>query len=73
MHKLSQHELLRMLHAQLHHFEQSPDFGDQDAVAVIRQHLLRRIREAESGMQERVRISYRRGFGSKHKTESEAA
>ena len=38
---------LATLRAALEHFEQSPDFGDSDAVEVIRQHLKVRIREAE--------------------------
>jgi hypothetical protein len=36
------------LRSQLRHFENSPDFGDADAVAAIRSLLLLRIREAES-------------------------
>lgn len=39
---------LEKLRANLKHFENSPDFGDAEAVAVIRRHLLTRIREAES-------------------------
>jgi hypothetical protein len=45
-----QYDVLGTLRAQLEHFERSPDFGDADAVAVIRQHLLTRIREAEGAM-----------------------
>jgi hypothetical protein len=45
-----QNDVLKTLQAQLEHFNQSPDFGDAEAVAVIRQHLLLRIREAESAM-----------------------
>ena len=43
-----QQDRVEALRAQLSHFEQSPDFGDAEAVAVIRRHLLLRIREAES-------------------------
>lgn len=50
MNHLSQADLLCKLQAQLQHFESSPDFGDAEAVAVIRRHLLVRIREAESGL-----------------------
>jgi len=42
---------LETLRAYLHHFDQSPDFGDSEAVAVIRRHLLMRIHEAEGAMQ----------------------
>ena len=42
---------LETLRAYLNHFDQSPDFGDSEAVAVIRQHLMTRIREAEGAMQ----------------------
>lgn len=43
-------DLLSKLQAQLQHFDRSPDFGDAEAVAAIRQHLLQRIREAEGLM-----------------------
>ena len=42
--------MIRALKAQLHHFDHSPDFGDGEAVQVIRQHLLLRIREAEGAV-----------------------
>ena len=41
---------LEVLNTYLRHFDQSPDFGDSEAVAEIRRHLLIRIREAESAM-----------------------
>jgi hypothetical protein len=50
MNKLPKYDLLQTLRTQLHHFDHSPDFGDAEAVAVIRQHLLLRIREAESAL-----------------------
>jgi hypothetical protein len=59
MNRLSQHELLHSLRAQLRHFDCSPDFGDAEAVAVIRHYLLLRIREAE-GLS---RIGVRPGSG----------
>lgn len=40
-------DLLETLRANLEHFENSPDFGDAEAVEAIRRHLLVRIREAE--------------------------
>jgi len=50
---------LEELRAQLQHFDQSPDFGDRDAVEEIRQHLLLRIREAEGSLQTPRRIDPR--------------
>ena len=47
---------LEELRAQLQHFEQSPDFGDADAVDEIRQHLLLRMREAEGMLQTKERL-----------------
>ena len=41
---------LAELRASLRHFEQSPDFGDMEAVEVIRRHLEVRIREAEGAL-----------------------
>jgi hypothetical protein len=41
---------LTALRASLWHFEQSPDFGDTEAVEVIRRHLEVRIREAEGAL-----------------------
>lgn len=46
----SQTNLIESLRTKLQHFDHSPDFGDAEAVAVIRQHLLLRIREAEGLM-----------------------
>ena len=43
-----QTERLDSLLATLQHFDCSPDFGDSEAVAAIRKHLMVRIREAES-------------------------
>jgi hypothetical protein len=40
-------DLLKTLRANLEHFENSPDFGDAEAVEAIRRHLRVRIREAE--------------------------
>jgi hypothetical protein len=54
--KLGAMQRLEELRAQLRHFEQSPDFGDGDAVERIRQHLLLRIREAEATMQTQQRM-----------------
>lgn len=39
----------------MQHFNDSPDFGDAEAVEIIRQHLLLRIREAEGDLQTRAR------------------
>jgi hypothetical protein len=50
MNRLPKSELLDALQAQLRHFDHSPDFGDAEAVEVIRQHILMRIREAEGAM-----------------------
>jgi hypothetical protein len=50
MNRLPQHEMIRALKAQLHHFDHSPDFGDGEAVQAIRRHLLQRIREAEGAL-----------------------
>jgi hypothetical protein len=55
MSRLSKSDLLQSLRAQLQHFDQSPDFGDAEAVAAIRQHLVLRIREAEGALQNPVR------------------
>jgi len=41
---------LETLRGYLHHFENSPDFGDGEAVAAIREHLLMRIREVENSI-----------------------
>lgn len=41
---------LAALRASLEHFEQSPDFGDSDAVEIIRRHLMVRIRETEGAL-----------------------
>src|SRR5215469_1169979 len=46
----SQADRLQSLLEALDHFDQSPDFGDAEAVAAIRRHLTIRIREAESAM-----------------------
>ena len=46
----SQSDRLQSLLATLQHFDSSPDFGDAEAVAVIRKHLMVRIREAESAV-----------------------
>jgi hypothetical protein len=50
MNRLPKDEALRALRAQLQHFDHCPDFGDAEAVAVIRKHLLQRIREAEGAV-----------------------
>lgn len=42
---------LKTLRTYLEHFDQSPDFGDREAVEAIRQLLLMRIREEESARQ----------------------
>ena len=41
---------LEVLNTYLQHFDESPDFGDGEAVAEIRRLLLCRIREVESAM-----------------------
>lgn len=41
---------LEVLNTYLRHFDQSPDFGDSEAVAEIRRLLHDRIRETESAM-----------------------
>lgn len=46
----SQTDLLQLLRATLQHFDQSPDYGDTESVGRIRQHLIARIREAESSI-----------------------
>ena len=50
-HILQYNNRVEELRAQLRHFDSSPDFGDAEAVAAIRRHLLLRIREAESASQ----------------------
>ena len=62
-------DLLETLRAQLHHFDHSPDFGDGKAVAVIRQHLLLRIREAEGRLRVHSRENAKR-LGSRLETEA---
>ena len=54
------HILLYRLRLQLQNFESSPDFGDGEAVAAIRRHLLVRIREAESLVQDRLPVRVER-------------
>jgi hypothetical protein len=56
MNQPSNTDLLHRLNAQLQHFDRSPDFGDAEAVAAIRRHLLGRIREAESLVQCRMPV-----------------
>lgn len=56
MNRPSHTDLLYRLQAQLQHFDRSPDFGDAEAVAAIRRHLLVRIREAESLVQCRLPV-----------------
>lgn len=41
---------LETLRAYLHHFENSPDFGDSQSVAAIHKLLVRRIREVENSI-----------------------
>jgi hypothetical protein len=53
-------ELLYRLRQQLEHFDCSPYFGDGEAVAAIRRHLLVRIREAESLVQYRFSVQAER-------------
>ena len=55
MKRASQTTRLQALQAQLQHFNDSPDFGDAEAVKIIRQHLLLRIREAEGDLRTRAR------------------
>jgi hypothetical protein len=52
---------LHSLLAALQHFDHSPDFGDSEAVAAIRKHLMVRIREAESALHcpDRVQLQAR--------------
>ena len=71
MNRLPKADLLQALHAQLKHFDHSPDFGDADAVAVIRQHLLLRIREVEGAL--RVRAHVQPDNGIQRPFHSEAA
>ena len=47
MKRLSHADRVEKLREHLQHFEESPDFGDAEAVEVIRRHLRLRIREAE--------------------------
>ena len=54
MKRASQTTRLQALRAQLQHFNDSPDFGDAEAVEIIRQHLLLRIREAEGDLRTRA-------------------
>ncbi len=58
MNKLPRHDSLQALRAQLQHFDHSPDFGDAESVAVIRRHLMLRIREAEGAMRNKVGVRY---------------
>jgi hypothetical protein len=53
-------DTLFRLEEQLRHFDRCPDFGDAEAVAAIRQHLLVRIREAESLMRSGIPIQANR-------------
>jgi hypothetical protein len=64
MNRVPHQELLSTLRAQLQHFDDSPDFGDAEAVAVIRRHLLLRIRETEGA------LLYRTGLRSDTGTEA---
>jgi hypothetical protein len=73
MNRVPHQELLFRLRAELQHFEESPDFGDADSVAVIRQHLLLRIREVEGSLQYRTGIRSDTGMQSKPAIRSEAA
>jgi hypothetical protein len=50
MKRISPLDQLLQLRASLEHFEQAPDFGDSEAVEVIRRHLEIRIREAEGAL-----------------------
>ena len=50
MKRISPLDQLLLLRASLEHFEQAPDFGDAEAVEVIRRHLMVRIREAEGAL-----------------------
>jgi hypothetical protein len=61
MNRLPKSQLVQTLRAQLQHFDQSPDFGDAEAVAAIRKHLLLRIREAEHAEQYGVRVPFEPG------------
>ncbi|MGA9585863.1 MAG: hypothetical protein WBQ95_11085 [Terracidiphilus sp.] len=54
MNNYPQDETISALRAQLRHFDESPDFGDGEAVQVIRLHLLDRICEAEVAIKYRV-------------------
>ena len=65
MNKLPKDVALRALRAQLHHFDHSPDFGDAEAVRVIRQHLLQRIREVEGAMRIGSWLQQERAFEEK--------
>ena len=60
MNQASHRDVLFQLRAQLEHFNCSPDFGDAEAVAAIRRHLLLRIREVESSMWCRFRAQAER-------------
>jgi hypothetical protein len=62
MNKHPQNEVIRALRTQFEHFDRSPDFGDGEAVRVIRQHLLTRIREAEGATLCRARLEPRQIF-----------
>jgi hypothetical protein len=61
MNRFPRADLLNRLEEQLRHFDRSPDFGDAEAVAAIRQHLLVRIREAESLVRYRLPVQRERG------------
>jgi hypothetical protein len=61
MNRFPRADLLNRLEEQLRHFDRSPDFGDAEAVAAIRQYLLVRIREAESLVRCRLPVQRERG------------
>ena len=73
MKRLSNQDRLGRLRAQLRHFEQSPDFGDKEAVDAIRQFLLLRIREAEGAMHMRPAVDLWQKDAAHLRVDSEAA
>ena len=61
MNRLPKSQLLQTLREQLQYFDESPGFGDAEAVAVIRRHLLQRTREAEHAAQCGTRVRFEPG------------
>jgi hypothetical protein len=73
MNRLSKSQLVQALRKQLQHFDESPDFGDAEAVAAIRKHLLLRIREAEHAAKCGAAVHFEQGHQPVSAFDSKAA